>query len=111
MRLTGKNVEYIGTNVSIKFPQIHKVTGCDTTSFLLSVGKNVLTSLTEVSVRLYKQIKTKTSQSLPPYKKSMLQAFKCILYYVYDWSRVDEANISDILLQNGWIVNDENEEF
>ena len=68
------------TNVSIKFPQIHKVTGCDTTSFLLSVGKNVLTSLTEVSVRLYKQIKTKTSQSLPPYKKSMLQAIKCILY-------------------------------
>ena len=56
----------IETNVSIKFPQIHKVTGCDTTSFLLSVGKNVLTSLTEVSVRLYKQIKTKTSQSLPP---------------------------------------------
>ena len=47
VRLTRKNVEYIGTNVSIKFPQIHKVTGCDTTSFLLSVGKNVLTSLTE----------------------------------------------------------------
>ena len=40
----------------------------------------------------------------------MLQAIKCILYYVYDWSRVDEAIISDILLQNGWIVNNENEE-
>ena len=39
-----KNVEYLGTNVSIKFPQIHTVTGCDTTSFLHSVGKNVLTS-------------------------------------------------------------------
>ena len=51
----------IKTNVSIKFPQIHEVTGFDTTSFLLSVGKNVLASLTEVSVRLYKQIKTKTS--------------------------------------------------
>ena len=70
----------IGNNVSIKFTQIHKVTGCDTTSFLLSVVKNVLTSLIEVSVRLYKQIKTKTSQSLPPCKKSMLQAIKCILY-------------------------------
>ena len=35
----------------------------------------------------------------------MLQAIKCILYYVYDWSRVDEAIISDILLQIGWIVN------
>ena len=31
-----KNVEYLGTNVSIKFPQIHTVTGCDTTSFLHS---------------------------------------------------------------------------
>ena len=41
----------------------------------------------------------------------MLQAIKCILYQVYDWSRVDEAIISDILLQNGWIVNNENEEF
>ena len=30
-----KNVEYLGTNVSIKFPQINTVTGCDTTSFLL----------------------------------------------------------------------------
>ena len=29
-----KNVEYLGTNVSIKFPQINTVTGCDTTSFL-----------------------------------------------------------------------------
>ena len=47
VKLTRKNVEYIGTNVSMKFSQIHKVTGCDTTSFLLSVGKNVLTSLTE----------------------------------------------------------------
>ena len=24
-----KNVEYLGTNVSIKFPQINTVTGCD----------------------------------------------------------------------------------
>ena len=40
----------------------------------------------------------------------MLQTIKCILYQVYDWSRVDEAIISDILLQNGWIVNNENEE-
>ena len=39
-----KNVEYLGTNVSIKFPQTHTVTGCDTTSFLYNVGENVLTS-------------------------------------------------------------------
>ena len=40
-------------------------------------------SLTEIRVRLYKQIKTKTFQSLPPDEKSMLQAIKCILYYLY----------------------------
>ena len=41
----------------------------------------------------------------------MLLAFKCILYQVHDWSRVDEATISDILLQNcGWIVKNDNEE-
>ena len=39
-----KYVEYLGTNVSIKFPQINTVTGCDTTSFLHSDGKNSLTS-------------------------------------------------------------------
>ena len=66
-------------------------------------------SLTEIRVRLYRQIKTKTSQSLPPDEKSMLQAIKCVLYYVYCWSRVYEAFISDILLQdNVWIVNNGN---
>ena len=37
-----KNVEYIGTEVSAKFPQIHTVTGCDTTSVLHSDGKDSL---------------------------------------------------------------------
>ena len=50
-------------------------------------------------------------KNLLPDQKSMLQAIKCSLYQVYDWSGVDEAIISDILLQNGWIVNNENEEF
>ena len=41
----------------------------------------------------------------------MLQAIKCILYQVYDWLRVDEAIISDILLQDsGWIVNNDNKD-
>ena len=44
-----KNVEYLGTNVSIKFPQTHTVTGCDTTSFLSNIGENVLTSFKKVS--------------------------------------------------------------
>ena len=56
-------------------------------------------------------MKTKTSQSLPPDEKLMLQTFKRILYEVYDWSRVVEATISDILLQdNGWIIGYENDE-
>ena len=66
-------------------------------------------SLTEIRVPLYKQIKTKTSQSLPADEKSMLQAIKCILYYLYYWSRVYEAIINDILLQDDvWIVNNGN---
>ena len=54
---------------------------------------------------------TKTSQSLPPDEKSLLQAIKCILCHVYDWSGVDEAIISDILLQDsGQIVNNDNKD-
>ena len=40
--------------------------------------------VTETGVRLYKQTKAKTSQSLPPDEKLMLQTFKRILYEVYD---------------------------
>ena len=66
-------------------------------------------SLTEIRVWLYKQINTKTSQSLPPDEKSMLQAIKCILCYLYYWSKVYKAIINDILLQdNLWIVNNGN---
>ena len=39
-----KNVEYLGNDVSTKFPQIHIVTGCEITSFLHCVGKNFLKS-------------------------------------------------------------------
>ena len=68
-------------------------------------------SLTEARVRLYKQMRPKTTQSLPPEEKSMLQAIKRVHYQVYYSSRVDETIISDILLQdNGWIVGNENEE-
>ena len=34
-----KIVEYLGTDVAIKLPQIHSVTGCEITSFLDVVGK------------------------------------------------------------------------
>ena len=68
-------------------------------------------SLTETRVRLYKQMNIKTSQSLPPDEKSMLQAIKSIHYEVYYCSTVDEAIVSDILLQdNVWIFGNKNEE-
>ena len=48
---------------------------------------------------------------MPPDEKPMLQAIKLIHYEVYYWSKVDEAIISDILLQdNVWIVNNKNKE-
>ena len=56
-------------------------------------------------------MKTKTFQFMPPDEKSILQAIKLIHCEVYYWSKVDEAIISDILLQdNVWIVNNENKE-
>ena len=67
-------------------------------------------SLTETRVRLYKQMNMKTSQSLPPDEKLMLQAIKSIHYEVYYCSTVDEVIVSDILLQdNVWIVENKNE--
>ena len=56
-------------------------------------------------------MKTKTFQFMPPDEKSILQAIKLIHCEVYYWSKVYEAIISDILLQdNVWIVNNENKE-
>ena len=34
-----KIVKYLSADVATKIPQIHAVTGCDTTSFLLNVAK------------------------------------------------------------------------
>ena len=70
-------------------------------------------SLTETRVRLYRQMNIKTSQSLPPDEKSMLQAIKSIHHYeIYYCLTVDEAIVRDISLQdNVWIVDKKNEEF
>ena len=65
---------------------------------------------TLTDTRVYKQMSIKT-QSLPRDKKSMLQAIKSIHYEVYYCSTVDEAIVSDILLQdNVWIFGNKNEE-
>ena len=45
-------------------------------------------------------MKTKTSQFSPLDENSMLQTIKRIRYEVYYWPRVDEAIISDIVLQD-----------
>ena len=67
--------------------------------------------LTKTSVWLCKQTRTKTSQSLPPHKKSMVQATKLIFCEVYYWLRVDETIINGIFLQDhGLIVDNQNEE-
>ena len=68
-------------------------------------------TVTDTRVRLYKQMNIKTSQSLPPDEKSMLQAIKSIHYEVYYCSTVDEDIVSDIFLQdNVYIVDNKNEE-
>ena len=50
-------------------------------------------SFAERSMQLYKQMKTKTSQSKPPEEKAMLQASQ-----VFYSSRVNEIIISDFFL-------------
>ena len=56
-------------------------------------------------------MKTKTSQSVPPEEKWMLQAIKGVHYQGFYSSRLDETIIRDILLQeNGSIVGNENKE-
>ena len=59
---------------------------------------------------MHKQTNIKTSQSFSPGEKLMLQAIESIHYEVYYCSTVDEAIVSDILLQDVWIVDNKNEE-
>ena len=78
---------------------------------LLKVFATLEKKKTKTWVRMYKQMKAKIPQSLPPNGKSMLQAIKRVNYEVYYWSRVDEAIINDTFLQDhGLIVDNQNEE-
>ena len=66
-------------------------------------------SVIETKVRIYKQFKTKTSQSKPPDKNSMLQVIKRIHYQLYYWLRSDIAVILETdLSENGWMIVDQN---
>ena len=62
-------------------------------------------SVTERRVRIYKQLKTKTSQIIPPDKNFKLQAIKQIHYQSYYWLRLDIAVIPETdLSENGWMI-------
>ena len=59
-------------------------------------------SVTEKRVRIYKQLKTKTSQSIPPDENSMWEAIKWIHYQLYYWLQSNTCVIPEIdLSENG----------
>ena len=147
----GKVYDFLGENVSMHLPNIHAISGCDTTSFFYGVGKfkllkkvmknqdslDHLSSLGEskeldlqsikdimvfvqtvmysgrrdesyvdTRVRLYKAMKTKSSQSLPPDPDSIHQAVRRVHYQVYYWLRFAEKSIQYISLEdNGWTID------
>lgn len=65
-----KNVEYFRNDATTKLAQIYAVTGYDKACFQHGVGKTKVQpgSFNETNMRLYKQMKTAASQSLPQSK-------------------------------------------
>ena len=149
-----KVVQYLGKEIALKLPHVHAITGCDTTSFMFSVGKikvlkkcmkqikqldllsgfgessvinheiiqNVSKfiqtvcysgfkdeNLVETRVRLYRKMKTKTLQTLPPDPKSMEQAILRIQHQLYYWLKFDVKEIHELDKEKyGWFVDKEN---
>ena len=143
-----KVAEYLGCEIASYLPQIHAITGCDTTSFFFGVGKikvlkklkkqqnslhllrsvgqtdtlsdqdiidatkfvqTVLYSgkesetLVETRIRLYKAMKTKSSQSIPPDPDSLRQALLRVHYQVYNWLRFDTKMVVYLNFEHfGW---------
>ena len=141
-------VEYLGSNISVCLPQIHALTGSDTTSYLLNVSKTKVLkriqeymnsllyirnlgnltvleegakseilkfiqriccdgketeSLTELRVRLYRKMKTKSSQNVPADKYSLEQHILHAHYQTWIWMHVNVKIIADVDLQGyGW---------
>eukprot|EP00794_Sanderia_malayensis_P021307 gene21307-biopygen16343 len=63
-------------------------------------------SYVDTRVRLYKAMKTKSSQSLPPDPDSMQQAVRRVHYQVYHWLRFAEKSVLFISLEdNGWTID------
>ena len=62
-------------------------------------------SVTETRVRIYKLLKTKTLQPIPPDENSMLQPIKRIRYHLYYTLISDIVVIPDFdLSENGWMT-------
>ena len=141
-------VEYLGSNISVCLPQIHALTGSDTTSYLFNVSKTKVLkrvqenmksllyiknlgnstlleegakseifkfiqricydgketeSLTELRVRLYRKMKTKSSQNMPADKYSLEQHILRAHYQTWIWMHVNVKIIPDVDLQEyGW---------
>ena len=126
----GKVCRYLGKVVCLKLPKIHTVTGCDTTSFFYGISKiralkklmkdnsklelfdslgKVLyngienESLVETRIRLYKAMKTKSSQALPPDPDSMTEAIKRMHFQTYYCLRFNDRIPDEIdYSKNGW---------
>ena len=137
-------VEYLGSNISVCLPQIHALTGSDTTSYLFNVSKTKvlkrvqenmnsllhiknlgnltvleegakseifkfiqcicydgkkMESLTELRMRLYRKMKTKSSQNMPSDKYSLEQHILCAHYQTWIWMHVNVKIIPDVDLQ------------
>ena len=141
-------VEYLGSNISVCLPQIHGLTGSDTTSYLFYASKTKVLkraqenmnsflyiknlgnstvleegakseifksiqricydgketeSLTELRVRLYRKMKSKTSQNMPADKYSLEQHISCAHYQTWIWMHVKVKIILDVDIQEyGW---------
>ena len=65
-------------------------------------------SLVDVRVRIYRSMKTKSSQSLPPDPKSMEQHIRRCNCQLMIWLSCDQANHQYISLDDGgWMVKNE----
>ena len=141
-------VEYLGSNISVCLPQIHALTGSDTTSYLFNVSKTKVLkrvqenmksllyiknlgnstlleegakseifkfiqricydgketeSLTELRVRLYRKMKTKSSQNMPADKYSLNQHILRAHCQTWIWMHVNVKIIPNVDLQKyGW---------
>ena len=65
-------------------------------------------TIIDARVRLYKSIKTKSSQALPPDADSLKQALLRVHYQVFHWLRCNKRQIPSISLEDkGWTIDTE----